>query len=66
MRRCHLLTSFQKSLESDRVRDRVQWYHFYRLFKKVQPEIGISRKNLFFSASKMANSIVVDIVKYLY
>ena len=34
--------------------------------RRSPQEIVISRKNLFFSASKILNSIVVDIVKYLY
>ena len=69
MQRCRLLTSFQEGLEGDRVRDRVQRCHFLTVFKKVHTRnCSYKGKKYFFqnSASKMANSIVVDIVKYLY
>ena len=47
----------------------LQRCHFLRLFKKVHTRNCSYKENsLFFqnSVSKMSNSIVVDIVKYLY
>ena len=57
VRLCRLLTSFQEGLEGDWGRDRVQPCRLFNV-----PEIVLSR---IFSASKMANWIIVDIVNYL-
>ena len=62
MQWCRLLTSFQEGLEGDRCRIRVQRCH---LLTSVQEgphqKLFFQEKNL----SKMANCIIVDIVKYL-
>ena len=67
VRQCGLLMSFQEGLKGDCGKDRVQRCHLNIISRRSTPEIVLSRKKSFpqNSASKMANSIVVDIVKYL-
>ena len=64
MLQCRMLTSFQEGLAGNRVRDRVQGCLFLKSFQ----EVVLTRKQFFSqnSESKMTNSIVVNIVKYLY
>ena len=55
-----------ESLEGDRGRYRVQRCHFLTSFQGPYQKMFLETFFLQNSASKMAKSIVVDIVKYLY
>ena len=60
----HIIES-SKSLEGDHGKDRVQRCHLLTSFQEGPHQCAFKEKSFQNSASKMANWIIVDIVKYL-